>query len=83
MINIQINNDNSGIRLDKYVKKLYPLLTQGILERMIRKSRIKLNGKRKAASTAGIFSGANHGKAFAVNAGLTAQKITKNGILIS
>ena len=38
--------DYHGIRLDRYLKKLYPDLTQGMIEKSLRKKKILLNGKK-------------------------------------
>lgn len=40
----------SDIRLDRYLKKLYPTITQGIIEKNLRSGKIRLNGKKTAAN---------------------------------
>ena len=41
---------NFDVRLDKYLKNLYSFLTQGIIERNIRKKNILINGSRTKAN---------------------------------
>lgn len=40
----------SDIRLDRYLKKLYPTITQGIIEKSLRSRKIKLNEQKTTAS---------------------------------
>lgn len=40
----------SDIRLDRYLRKIYPTLTQGIIEKSLRSNKIRLNDKRTAAN---------------------------------
>lgn len=40
-----------GVRLDRYVKKLFPGLCQSIIEKSLRKKLITLNGQRATSST--------------------------------
>ena len=37
-------------RLDKYLKRLYPLLTQGIIEKALRQKQITVNSQKAEAS---------------------------------
>lgn len=41
----------SDIRLDRYLKKLYPTITQGIIEKSLRSRKIKLNDQKTTANT--------------------------------
>ena len=41
-----INQNDAGQRLDRFVKKVAPLLTTSLLQKYIRIKRIKINGKR-------------------------------------
>ncbi|MCL2108757.1 MAG: RluA family pseudouridine synthase [Oscillospiraceae bacterium] len=49
MKEIVINSNDSGQRLDRFLSKSFPELTQGIIRSALRKNRIKLNGKRVRA----------------------------------
>lgn len=57
MNTIIITNINDQIRLDRYIKKLYPLITQGFLELQIRKSKIKVNGIKCKKSSHRLMEG--------------------------
>lgn len=46
-----IIKDNIDTRLDRYLRKAFPDLTQGTVEKALRKKDIKVNGKRAEAST--------------------------------
>ena len=46
MKSYQINNNDSGQRLDRFVKKAAPLLPDTMIQKYIRLKRIKVNGKR-------------------------------------
>jgi 23S rRNA pseudouridine955/2504/2580 synthase len=50
MKTIIVTNINEKIRLDRYIKRLYPLITQGFLESLIRKGKIKVNGVKCKSS---------------------------------
>ncbi|MDP5109952.1 MAG: RluA family pseudouridine synthase [Rickettsiaceae bacterium] len=39
------------IRLDRYIKRCFPLVTQGTIEKAVRKRQIKLNGLKTSANT--------------------------------
>jgi 23S rRNA pseudouridine955/2504/2580 synthase len=39
------------IRLDRYLKKLYPTITQGVIEKSLRSRKIRLNQQRTTANT--------------------------------
>lgn len=41
----------SDIRLDRYLKKLYPTITQGIIEKSLRSRKIRLNDQKTTANT--------------------------------
>jgi 23S rRNA pseudouridine955/2504/2580 synthase len=41
----------SDIRLDRYLKKLYPTITQGVIEKSLRSRKIKLNDQKTTANT--------------------------------
>ena len=51
MRSFQINANDSGQRVDKFITKAVPLLPQPLLYKSIRLKRIKLNGKRCEIST--------------------------------
>lgn len=42
--------DGNGMRLDRWLKKKYPTLTQGIIEKLLRLGKIRLDGQKVAAS---------------------------------
>ncbi|MCL1824186.1 MAG: RluA family pseudouridine synthase [Oscillospiraceae bacterium] len=48
MRDIIINENDSGQRLDRFLAKAFPNLSQGIVRSALRKNRIKLNGKKPA-----------------------------------
>lgn len=43
--------DSDGMRLDRWLKKRYPTLTQGIIEKLLRLEKIRLDGKKVASGT--------------------------------
>ena len=46
--------DDDGIRLDRWFKRHYPAVTHGLLEKLLRKGEVRLDGKRaKAADRVG------------------------------
>lgn len=51
MKEFQINGNDAGQRVDKFLTKAVPLLPQSMLYKAIRTKRIKLNGKRCESST--------------------------------
>ena len=51
MREFQINGNDAGQRVDKFLTKAVPLLPQSMLYKAIRTKRIKLNGKRCEIST--------------------------------
>ncbi len=50
MKTITVTSINDKIRLDRYIKRLYPLITQGFLESLIRKGKIKVSGVKCKSS---------------------------------
>ena len=50
MESITIDNYTNPIRLDRYLRTIDPLLTQGILEQYLRKKLIKVNGAKAVSS---------------------------------
>lgn len=44
-------DDSEGMRLDRWLRKKYPSLTQGMLEKWLRQGKIRLNGEKTAANT--------------------------------
>lgn len=46
MQTITIHEDDDGIRLDRWFKRHYPQITQGELQKMLRKKLVRLDGKR-------------------------------------
>ncbi|NLJ15515.1 MAG: RluA family pseudouridine synthase [Clostridiales bacterium] len=43
MKEVIISNNDAGQRLDRFLAKKYPLMTQGLINKLLRKKRIKLN----------------------------------------
>lgn len=43
--------DQGGIRLDRWLRQRYPTLTQGIIEKLLRLGKIRLDGKKVPAGT--------------------------------
>ncbi len=48
---VLIIDDNAGMRLDRWLRKRYPELRQGMLEKMLRQGKIRLNGMKVTSST--------------------------------
>lgn len=46
-----IVEDGQDVRLDRYLKRLFPSITQGVIEKSVRKKDIKVNGKKASTST--------------------------------
>ncbi|MCL2696809.1 MAG: RluA family pseudouridine synthase [Oscillospiraceae bacterium] len=49
MRDIIVNKNDSGQRLDRFLAKSFPSLSQGIIQSALRKNRIKVNGRRENA----------------------------------
>jgi 23S rRNA pseudouridine955/2504/2580 synthase len=47
---ILIDSDDDGIRLDRWFKRHYPHVTHGLLEKLLRKGDVRLDGKRAKAA---------------------------------
>ncbi len=47
-----IDADDDGIRLDRWFKRHYPPVTHGLLEKLLRKGEMRLDGKRARAADA-------------------------------
>ncbi|MFK7973648.1 MAG: RluA family pseudouridine synthase [Rickettsiaceae bacterium] len=45
-----IVESSEPVRLDRYLKRLFPLATQGIIESCLRKNKVKVNGKKAKSS---------------------------------
>ncbi len=45
-----IDEDDDGIRLDRWFKRHYPLVTHVLLEKLLRKGEVRLDGKRAKAA---------------------------------
>lgn len=43
--------DSDGIRLDRWLRKHYPALTQGMIEKLLRLGKIRLDGKKVVSGT--------------------------------
>ena len=54
--NITIKPEDDGLRLDRWFRKYFPALTQGRLEKLLRRGLVRLDGKRVKAA-ARIMSG--------------------------
>ena len=50
MINYIIDENSSGQRMDRVLQKFFPETSRGFMQKMLRKKRIKRNGKRANAS---------------------------------
>lgn len=50
MKQVTVNKNASGQRIDRFLTKTYPSLSQGYICKMIRKKEIKVNGKRTEAN---------------------------------
>jgi 23S rRNA pseudouridine955/2504/2580 synthase len=49
-----IDSDDDGIRVDRWFRRHYPAVTHGLLEKLLRKGEVRLDGKRaKAADRVG------------------------------
>jgi 23S rRNA pseudouridine955/2504/2580 synthase len=48
--NVQIADDEDGIRVDRWFKRHYPGLSHGRLEKLLRTGQVRLDGKRAKAS---------------------------------
>jgi len=46
-----IDADDDGIRIDRWFKRHYPAVTHGLLEKLLRKGEVRLDGKRADANT--------------------------------
>lgn len=44
-------NDEEGIRLDRFLRRFYPLLPQGLLEKNLRKKLVLVNGNKSLSSS--------------------------------
>ena len=51
-----IVESSEPIRLDRYIKRVFPTVTQGVIERYLRNGKIKVN-KTKVKSSARVKSG--------------------------
>ncbi|GAB4272351.1 MAG: RluA family pseudouridine synthase [Pararhodobacter sp.] len=47
---IVVPGDDEGMRLDRWLKRLFPQMTQGMVEKACRKGELRLDGKRVKAS---------------------------------
>jgi 23S rRNA pseudouridine955/2504/2580 synthase len=45
-----ISAEDDGIRLDRWFRRYYPALTHGLLEKLLRKGEVRLDGKRAKAA---------------------------------
>jgi len=43
--------DSDGMRLDRWLRKRYPTLTQGVVEKLVRLGKIRIDGKKVTAGT--------------------------------
>lgn len=48
--NIEVNEDDHGVRLDRWFKRYYPHVGHGTIEKALRKGQIKVDAKRATAS---------------------------------
>jgi 23S rRNA pseudouridine955/2504/2580 synthase len=47
----QVTEDEADIRLDRWLRRHFPAVTQGIVEKLCRTGQVRVDGKRVAAST--------------------------------
>ena len=47
--NASVDEDDDGIRLDRWFKRHYPALGHGALEKLLRTGQVRLDGKRAKA----------------------------------
>ncbi|NQV55033.1 MAG: RluA family pseudouridine synthase, partial [Rhodospirillales bacterium] len=50
IVTVDVEEDDSGIRLDRWFKRHYPDLTHGRLEKLLRTGQIRVDGKRIRAN---------------------------------
>ncbi|HEY1630035.1 MAG TPA: RluA family pseudouridine synthase [Rhizomicrobium sp.] len=43
---VPVEKDDDGIRVDRWFKRHYPMLTHGVLEKLLRKGEVRVDGKR-------------------------------------
>ena len=48
---LQITEDEAGIRLDRWFRRHFPVLTQGMIQKLCRTGQIRVDGKRAEAAT--------------------------------
>ncbi len=48
---MQVTEDESGIRLDRWFRRHFPMLTQGMIQKLCRTGQIRVGGKRAEAAT--------------------------------
>lgn len=48
---VKCNKCADNVRLDRYIRRLHPNITQGVLEKFLRSGKIKLNGKKTKSNT--------------------------------
>jgi 23S rRNA pseudouridine955/2504/2580 synthase len=48
---VEVSSNESGMRLDRWFKTHYPALTHGVLQKLLRKGQVRLNGGRVKANT--------------------------------
>ena len=52
---VKVKREDDGLRLDRWFRKHFPALTQGRLEKLLRRGLVRLDGKRvKAAERVAI-----------------------------
>jgi 23S rRNA pseudouridine955/2504/2580 synthase len=48
---VEVSSNESGMRLDRWFKTHYPALTHGVLQKLLRKGQVRLDGGRVKANT--------------------------------
>jgi 23S rRNA pseudouridine955/2504/2580 synthase len=48
---VTIASDDDGVRIDRWFKRHYPNVTHGLLEKLLRKGEVRLDGKRAKSAT--------------------------------
>lgn len=51
IVNITVKEEDGDVRLDRWVKRYYPFMTQGVIQKLCRTGQIRVDKKRVQAST--------------------------------
>ena len=50
-VTMQVVEDEAGIRLDRWFRRHYPALTQGVIQKLCRTGQVRVDGRRTGAAT--------------------------------